>query len=69
LYPGLCAGAGGRTERIRQLVDGLPSPLPVHYDPRDPARSYLLVNPMGSIHVLSVFGVGAMLLGLLQLLL
>ncbi len=57
---------GGYRERVQKLVDGLPDPLPVRYDPQDPARSFLLLNP-GWIAWLSLaFGVFAILLALVQ---
>jgi hypothetical protein len=59
---------GGLADAMQRLVDRLPDPVPVHYDPEDPARSYLLVNPMGTVWILIAFGAGALLLGLLQML-
>jgi hypothetical protein len=53
---------------IRQLVDSLPDPVPVHYDPQDPSRSYLLVNPMQTVWVIYGFAALAIILGLLRLL-
>ncbi|MDP2307174.1 MAG: DUF3592 domain-containing protein [Pseudomonadota bacterium] len=63
----LIPNTGGYADRIQQLVDSLPSPVPVHYDPKDPARSFLIVNPMGIIWILFTFGGGALLLGLMLL--
>jgi hypothetical protein len=51
---------------IQRLVDGLPDPVPVHYDPGDPASSYLIVNPRSTAWVLLLFGIGAVLLALMQ---
>lgn len=59
---------GGLADEMQKLVDGLPDPVPVHYDPEDPQRAYLLVNPMGTFWILIAFGAGALLLGGLQLL-
>ncbi|MDP2312994.1 MAG: DUF3592 domain-containing protein [Pseudomonadota bacterium] len=64
----LVRGTGGRREWNERLVAGLPDPVPVHYDPADPARSYLLVNPLGVVWVLVGFGFFALALGLLRLL-
>jgi hypothetical protein len=60
--------SGGLHDQIQKLVDGLPDPVPVHYDPKDPARSYLLVNPMGTVWLLFGFGVLTTLWALGQLL-
>lgn len=58
---------GNLREVIQRLVDGLPDPVPVHYDPADPAESFLLVNPRSTSWILLAFGIGALLLGLMQL--
>jgi hypothetical protein len=58
---------GGSVAWVRRLVDGLPDPVPVHYDPRDPTRSYLLVNPAWPVWVLVVFGGVLLVVGLLKL--
>ena len=43
---------------MRQIVDKLPDPVTVHYDPADPQRSFLVVNPRGYFWLL--IGVGAL---------
>jgi hypothetical protein len=58
-------GGGGV---MRRLVERLPSPVPVHYDPENPARSYLLVTSRWPVWTAVVFGTGAFLCGLLGLL-
>lgn len=58
----LVRDTGDRRPRIQKLVDDLPSSLPVHYDPADPSRSFLLVNRMGTVWLLTAAGVGAILL-------
>jgi hypothetical protein len=58
-------GSGGVMQR---LVDRLPNPVPVHYDPADPARSYLLVPPMWPVWISVTAGAVALPWGLLQLL-
>ena len=63
----LIRGTGNLRGAIQRLVDGLPNPVPVHYDPADPARSYLLANKMGIAWIAFAFGVFALLLGLMQL--
>ena len=59
---------GDRPAGIHRLVDGLPDPLPVHYNPADPAQAYLLDTPRWPVPVLFVFGAGAFLWGVVQLL-
>lgn len=53
---------------VRKLVDGLPEEIAVHYNPENPAESYLLWNPWGTVLIALIFGIGAILFGLLQLL-
>jgi Protein of unknown function (DUF3592) len=60
--------SGGWASKVQLLVDGLPDLVPVHFDPQDPARSFLLVNPLGTVWLLLVFGIGATVMGLLQVL-
>ena len=64
----LIRGTGGTSTEVKQLVDELPTPTDVHYDPDNPQSSYLVVNPMGTYHVLLAFAIGALVLGALQLL-
>ena len=59
---------GGLHDAMRELVERLPDPVPVHYDPKDPTRSYLLTNPMSTVWILMVFGVVTILMALGQLL-
>jgi hypothetical protein len=59
---------GGLADKMQELVDGLPDPVPVHYAPDDPQRAYLIANSMGIFWILIAFGAGALLLGALQLL-
>lgn len=59
---------GGLKDKMRALVEGLPDPVPVHYDPEDPTRSYLLTNPMSTVWILLGFGVLTILWALGQLL-
>lgn len=60
--------SGGMHDRMQRLVDGLPDPVPVHYDPKDPSQSFLLVNPTSTSWTLVAFGALAILMGLAQLL-
>ena len=59
---------GGTANAIRTLVNTLPEPIPVHYDPSDPARSYLLRNPSWILIVIFLFAIGATFVGLIRLL-
>ena len=59
---------GGLRDVIQKLVDGLPATVPVHYDPADPSRSFLLKNPLVTVWLLFGFGVFATLYALAQLL-
>jgi len=59
---------GNLADVIQKLVDGLPDPVPVRYDPKEPKQSYLLVNPMGTVWIVLGFGILAVVMGLLQLL-
>jgi hypothetical protein len=59
---------GGLHDEIQKLVDGLPDPVPVHYNPKEPGESFLLVNPVGTKWLLVAAGGFALLMGLAQLL-
>ena len=63
----LVGRAYGAGRVMRRLVDRLPDPVPVHYDPADPARSYLLAPPSWSVWVPVAVGAAALPFGLLQL--
>lgn len=60
--------SGGLKDKMQELVDGLPDPVPVHYDRQDPARSYLLTNPMITVWIMFGFGILSVLWALAQLL-
>jgi hypothetical protein len=59
---------GGLEDQIQTLVDGLPDPVPVHYNPDQPSESYLLMNSMTTFWVTLGAGALGLLIGLLQLL-
>ena len=59
---------GGLRDKIQKLVDELPDPVPVHYNPKNPGDSFLLVNPTGTKWLLVVAGAFGILMGLAQLL-
>lgn len=51
----------------RKVVETLPDPLPVHYDPADPRLSYLLVTPRWWFWIFLVMSCFALLMGLVWL--
>lgn len=57
---------GGLASQIQKLVDSLPDPVTVYYDPKDPVRSFLIVNPKGTFWLLLIFGLVVVTVGLLQ---
>ncbi len=59
---------GDLEDKIKKLVDDLPDPVPVHYNPKNPGDSFLLVNPTGTKWILVGVGALALLMGLAQLL-
>ncbi len=59
-------GTGGTSTQMRKLVDSLPDPIPVHYNPGNPAESCLLLNRMGSYRLLVGFGALAFLFAAVQ---
>jgi hypothetical protein len=59
---------GNLAPKIRELVDGLPNPVPVFYDPADPSQSYLLRNSVATYWLLIGFSIFVCLLGSLTLL-
>ena len=64
----LIRGTGGNADAMRKLADSIPDPVPVHYDPADPSRSYLLANSMSTYWIVMGMGVLSTALGLGQLL-
>jgi len=56
--------SGGMHDRMQKLVDSFPDPVPVHYDPANPASSYLISNPTSTSWTLVAFGALAILMGL-----
>jgi hypothetical protein len=59
---------GGLADRMRRLVDDLPDTVEVHFDPADPSRSYLVKQPMLTLHLATVLGGVATTVGVLMLL-
>lgn len=55
---------GNLADAVRRLVDGLPDPVTVHYNPQNPAEAWLISNSWGIFWVLMFVGVLALLLGL-----
>lgn len=59
---------GNLADVIKKLVEALPDPVPVHYDPKHPEDSYLVLNPMRAAWVALVFGILASLVGVILVL-
>lgn len=59
---------GNLEDKVKELVDGLPDPVPVHYNPDAPGDAYLLVNPMTTYWLTLGLGIFGILVGLAQLL-
>lgn len=49
-------------------IDALPDPVPVHYDPKDPSRSFLLPMPRSTTWIAVVFGAVVLAVSILSLL-
>lgn len=49
-------------------IDALPDPVPVHYDPTDPSRSFLLPMPGSTTWIAIVFGAVVLAVSVLSLL-
>lgn len=59
---------GSLEKAAKKLADGLPDPIPVHYNPQDPNEAFLLSDPAWIYWTTLVFGIGAFVWGTLQLL-
>jgi hypothetical protein len=59
---------GNLADAVRKLVDGLPDPVPVHYNPANPAETWLIANSWGMFWLLIAVGLLAAFLGLGKLL-
>jgi Protein of unknown function (DUF3592) len=64
----LMKGTSGTARSMQALLDGLPETVTVHYDPSQPSRSYLIVNPRSTSWIMVGAAALALLLGLAQLL-
>ena len=56
----------GTQANIQKLVDSLPDPVPVHYDPAAPSTAFLIPNPSWTYAIVIAFGVLALIVGLIQ---
>ena len=54
-------------DKALRLVNDLPNPVPVHYNPQDPSESYLLANPRWVGWLILAMGAVVFPCGLLQL--
>ena len=55
--------SGELEDHAEELVRSLPDPVPVHYDPTDPSRSFLILNPSGMFWVIVGFACFSFLVG------
>jgi len=58
---------GDLEDKIKKLVDALPDPVPVHYNPKQPSEAYLIINPMQTFWITLCVGILGIVLGLMQL--
>lgn len=57
---------GGPRAKVQAFVDALPDPVPVRYDPANPARAHLLENPAWMPWLLAACGGAGLLFGLMR---
>ncbi|MDX2090082.1 MAG: DUF3592 domain-containing protein [Kofleriaceae bacterium] len=55
-------------KKAQGIVDQLPSPLPVHYDPDDPQFAYVLTNPSWTYLIPLAIGGICLLVGIVRIL-
>lgn len=55
---------GNLADKVKKTVDGLPDPVPVHYNPGNPAETWLLANSWSTYWILIGVVVLAAFLGL-----
>jgi hypothetical protein len=56
-------------DEARALVDKLPDPVPVHYDPDDPARACLVINSMRMFWLILAFAAAVLCFGVIRIVL
>ena len=54
---------GHLPDAVQKLVDSLPDPVTVHYNPRDPTQTWLIANSWGVFWLLLAVGLLALFLG------
>lgn len=59
---------GDLADKVQKFVDGLPDPVPVHYNPQNPAETWLVANSWATFWILIAVGLLATFLGLGHLL-
>jgi len=59
--------AGSLKQAAQRVVDGLPDPIPVHYDPDNPKEAFLLASPSRVFWIAAAFGACAFVWGLAQI--
>lgn len=55
-----------KEDAARRLVEALPDPVPVHYDPASPGDAFLIANPSWTYWIAIAMGVLALLVGAMQ---
>jgi hypothetical protein len=60
---------GLQADEARKLVDGLPDPVPVHYDPENPARACLVMNSLRMFWMILAFSVAVLCFGAVRIVL
>lgn len=58
---------GGPRAKMQAFIDALPDPVPVRYDPANPARACLVENPAWMPWLFAVCGVFATIFGIMRL--
>jgi len=59
---------GGTSDDMKELVDGLPDPVPVHYDADNPHDAWLVKNSLSTYYLALAFAIVLFIAGALQLL-
>lgn len=63
----LVGGPTGSQSAMQELVDGLPNPLPIRYDPDDPAVAFVMDVPAWGFWLPLAMGAMLLLVGALRL--
>ena len=61
--------SGNTVDKIENMVDEMPDPITVHYNPEHPEQAFLLFNASSTYWVILLFGIGLSIAAAIQLLL